>query len=291
MRTRYPAALGGIVMTFALLVGCASTIGGSGAPQSTPPVTATTTAIATAVPPSTVTQTETLTQTRTAPPSTVQTSKPAPPRSTSSSAGPTNPSDAEIRAKVASAVGVVETYWVDLFSMWTDDAGNPVAWWPPQLLNGDGFFDSATGPVPYCGADNDTAGNAFFCGSVAAGTGFMAWDMQFFRDYSYLGDAMFFMVVAHETGHAAQTRFEHDGEGPAVLNEYELQADCIGGATLAKAEQDGYLILEYGDLQEMTNVSHALGDYSGDIHGTPEERDAWFQRGYHGDIESCLGNR
>lgn len=119
----------------------------------------------------------------------------------------------------------------------------------------------------------------------------MAWDMQFFRDYRYLGDAMFFMVVAHETGHAAQIRFEHDGEGPAVLNEYELQADCIGGATLAKAEQDGYLILEDGDLQEMTNVSRALGDYSGDSHGTPEERDTWFQRGYNGDIESCLGNR
>jgi len=38
MRTRYPAALGGIAITFALVVGCASTTAGSGAPQSTPPV-------------------------------------------------------------------------------------------------------------------------------------------------------------------------------------------------------------------------------------------------------------
>lgn len=142
MRTRYPAALGGIVITLALAVGCASTTGGSGAPQSIPPLTAVTTATATVVPPSTVTQTETLTQTRTAQPGTVQTSDRALPRSTSSSARPTDPSDAEIRTEVAAAVGVVETYWVDLFSTWKDDAGNPVAWWTPELLNGDGFFDS-----------------------------------------------------------------------------------------------------------------------------------------------------
>ena len=288
MRTRYRAALGGIVTTYALVVGCASTTGGSGAPQSIPPVTSSTTTLEQ----TTVTRTQTLTQTTTVQTTPAQPSTPAPPRYTSVPSTSTDPSDAEIRAKVAAAVGVVETYWDDLFSTWVDDAGNPVAWWPPQLLNGDGFFDSASGSVPRCGNDDgDNADNAFFCGSVAAGTGYMAWDMQLFRDYSHLGDAVFYMVVAHETGHAAQVRFEHDGEGPAVLPQRELQADCIGGATLAKAEQDGYLTGEDGDLEEMTQVSLAMGDYSGDSHGTPEERDAWFQRGYQGDIESCLGNR
>ena len=98
-------------------------------------------------------------------------------------------------------------------------------------------------------------------------------------------------MVAHETAHAAQVRFEHDDEGPAVLGQTELQADCIGGATLAKAEQDGYFTIDDHDLAAMTEVSHALGDYSGDSHGTPEQRDAWFKQGYQGDIESCLGNR
>ena len=36
MRTRYPAAIGGIVTALALLVGCASTTAGSGVRQSTP---------------------------------------------------------------------------------------------------------------------------------------------------------------------------------------------------------------------------------------------------------------
>ena len=156
-------------------------------------------------------------------------------------------SDSEIRSQVASAVGVVNTYWVDLFNTWVDDDGNPVAWWQPQLLNGDGFYDSASGPLPSCDGDNDTAGNAFFCGNALTGTGFMAWDMQFLRDYSHLGEVVFYMVVA--------------------------------------------LTIDDADLAEMTEVSHALGDYSGDIHGTPEQRDAWFQEGYQGDIESCLRNR
>ena len=187
---------------------------------------------------------------------------------------------------------MVNTYWMDLFTTWEDDFGNPVAWWQPQLLNGDGFFDSTSDPLPRCGDDADTAGNAFFCGSIRTGTGYMAWDMEFFREYSYLGEAVFYMVVAHETAHAAQTRFQHDGEAPAVLvDDYELQADCIGGATLAKAEADGYLAVRPGELEEMTRVSHAMGDYSGGGHGTPEQRDAWFQRGYQGDIESCLGER
>jgi len=200
-------------------------------------------------------------------------------------------SDAEIRTQTASAMNVVQTYWTDLFKTWVDHAGKPISWWRPTLLNGDGFFDSAAGQVGYCHGNGNTADNAFFCGDVTTGTGYMAWDMDLFRHYAYLGDAVIYMVVAHETAHAAQIRFEHDGEAPAVLAEYELQADCIGGATLAKAAKDGYLTIDGAALQDMTNVATAIGDYSGDIHGTPEERDAWFKKGYHGDIESCLGHR
>ena len=119
----------------------------------------------------------------------------------------------------------------------------------------------------------------------------MAWDMQLLRKFAHLGNAALYMVVAHETAHAAQARFEYDGEAPAVLFQFELQADCIGGATLAKAEHDGYLTIQHGALNEMTKVSIALGDYSGDAHGTPAQRDTWFKRGYNGDIESCLGHR
>ena len=93
-----------------------------------------------------------------------------------------------------------------------------------------------------------------------------------------------------------RTRFLHDGEVEAVLDnwegEYELQADCIGGATLAKAEQEGLLTRDPGDLEEMAQVSAHSGSYTDHSHGTPEQRREYFQRGYQSaDIESCLGNR
>jgi len=157
---------------------------------------------------------------------------------------------------------VVEEYWTELFVSWD------VVWVQPSLWNGDGFYDSALWPAaglrPNCDGPAPV-GNAFYC----AGAGFMAWDMQLFRENWYLGDAFVYMVVAHETAHAAQARFIADGEGPAVLPQEELQADCIAGATLAGAEQAGYLLLEQGDQEELVNVLISLGDAApGEGHGT-----------------------
>ncbi len=308
MRLRTLSAVGGTVAVALVLSACAG-VSGNGTPSSPPapvtvtarvtvtaPVTRTVTSTAKVtvtatkripapVPPA-VTKTATVTQTQTETETETQTSTPHP--GAEISAGM---SDAEIRTKTASAMNVVQTYWTDLFSTWKDHAGKPISWWRPSLWNGDGFFDSTAGQDASCGADVNNADNAFFCPDPTTGTGYMAWDMDFFRQHAYLGDAVIYMVVAHETAHAAQTRFKYDGEAPAVLSQYELQADCIGGATLAKAAKDGYLTIDDGALQDMTNVSAAIGDYSGDIHGTPEQRDAWFKKGYHGDIESCLGHR
>ena len=54
-------------------------------------------------------------------------------------------------------------------------------------------------------------------------------------------ETAFYVVVAHEMGHAAQARFIYDGEGPVVLDQTsvcdETQADCIAGATVAAARR------------------------------------------------------
>ena len=61
------------------------------------------------------------------------------------------------------------------------------------------------------------------------------------------GDGPIYATVAHEVGHAAQARFWYDDEAGATPSPYdkrfELQADCLAGATIAKAQQDGYLTL------------------------------------------------
>jgi hypothetical protein len=295
MRTRTLSAAAGMAMALTLVVGCASSIAGSPTPQST---SATAAAVqsspaamttVTTAPQSTVTQTVTLA---------ADTPEPPPP-STVPVADPGASSDAEIRTEVAGAVTVVDQYWQNLFGTWHGPDGGPVYWWTPQLYHGDGFYDSALGlPGPICNGESVGPDNASFCseGYGATGFGSLSWDMELFRPFAAQGnDAVYYMVVAHETAHAAQARFIFDDQGPAVLDDTsvarETQADCIAGATLAKAAQDGYLTIDDGNQEEIHTVMGKFGDYEND-HGTPAQRYSAFEQGYQtADIESCLGNR
>lgn len=80
---------------------------------------------------------------------------------------------AEIRVRTANAFAVVNTYWADLFANWVDDAGEPVQWWTPDRMNGDGFYDSANRDPIDCGG---TVGplNASFCPD-GYGSGTVSW--------------------------------------------------------------------------------------------------------------------
>ena len=70
----------------------------------------------------------------------------------------------------------------------------------------------------------------------------------------------------------------------------EQQADCLSGATLAKAEQDGYVNAEPGAVDEI--ISFISGMESGGDHGSSAARKHAFQHGHDtGDVESCLYNR
>ena len=69
----------------------------------------------------------------------------------------------------------------------------------------------------------------------------------------------------------------------------ELQADCLAGATLAKAEQDGYLTADPGRYATIVTALAELNE-PGD-HGTDAQRIAAYNLGYDGDIESCLYNK
>lgn len=138
--------------------------------------------------------------------------------------------------------------------------------------NGNGFYDTATGLAPYF--YDEQVGGATFCRTMD-GSGWLSWDMDFFRPFAAKGnDVVFYFTVAHETAHAAQWRFIWDGEGPATTDTTsvleETQADCIGGVTLAKTAQDDYLTIEPVDMEgEITDVMIKIGDYEND-HGPPK---------------------
>jgi len=293
MRTRTLVAAIGISSVLTLAVGCATPIPGSATAQSTSPsvLAVSSSSIAastvTVVPPSTVTVTASPEPTTPLAPSTVTVPDPG------------TTSDTEIRTEVTAAVTVVDQYWQNLFSTWHGPDGGPVFWWTPQLYHGDGFYDSALGvPGPTCDGEAVGPDNASFCsdGYGVSGFGSLSWDMELFRPFAAQGnDAVYYLVVAHETAHAAQSRFDFDNQDPAVLDDttvaLETQADCIAGATLAKAAQDGYLTIDAGDEQEIQAVMIKFGDFEND-HGTPIERYSAFEEGYQtADIESCLGQR
>lgn len=205
----------------------------------------------------------------------------------------TDASDENIHLEAAAAVSVTQRFWAESFAGLTYTDGSSEQWSPPELWNGDGFYDSAAGTVADCGDGRNYTGNAFFCGNATKGTGFLAWDLQFFHQHLDLGRTMVYMVIAHETGHAVQARLVHDGVPGALFDgskRYELQADCLGGATLGRAVRDGYLTLPPTASDEMTRVAIAFGgDPAG--HGNPDQRNDAFQRGFAGaDMQACLSD-
>jgi predicted metalloprotease len=168
----------------------------------------------------------------------------------------------------------------------------------------------------------ETAGQTA-CGQIDADSGpaycegdaTMVLPIAFFRD-RLIGatdqggnDAAVAAVVAHEFGHHVQalsgileaTR-EAVAKNPDAANlmsvAKELSADCLMGAWMSTARDDGRI--EDGDIDEVLGALTRIGDDSltadsGQVadaatfdHGTSAQREYWFAEGYDtGDVEKC----
>jgi uncharacterized protein len=173
-----------------------------------------------------------------------------------------------------SAVSVVNEFWTREFRR------QGARYQPPRVAGG---YTGTDGPS--CGGQPSVPGNAFYCPSGD----FLAWDDDLMRaGYDQIGDAWVYLVIAHEWGHAIQARLR-----PAAVSEaVELQADCLAGATLQGAADEGLLIIEQGDEQEITDTLTAVADdypwTDSSSHGDASERTAAFNQGTGGGVESCL---
>jgi predicted metalloprotease len=152
---------------------------------------------------------------------------------------------------------------------------------PPRVA---GPYTGNSGPR--CAGQPSVPGNAYYC---PAGD-FLAWDENLMRaGYDRIGDAWVYLIIAHEWGHAIQARLRRGQVSVAA----ELQADCLAGAALQGAVDDGRLTLEAGDTEEISQtlvvVSDAFPWTDESSHGNARQRTSAFSAGASGGVPACIG--
>lgn len=191
---------------------------------------------------------------------------------TPAGADPVTPQEADADQNLA--YRSVDGYWS---RHWSDNFTGRYA--PPINV---GLYDSRQAPVP-CAGGLWTSNNAWYCGATDS----VGFDLKFMERVYELGDSFIFFVVAHEWGHAIQSRLVPDIQ--AVRR--ELQADCLAGAALFGAARDGTVQFEDGEARELINSLNSVADeypwtMTGD-HGNADERIANFRTGFNGPM-ACL---
>jgi predicted metalloprotease len=174
-----------------------------------------------------------------------------------------------------SAVRATDTYWKNHFSdLFGRDYRSPVV---------EGGYAGDQGPR--CAGQPSVPFNAFYCPSGD----FIAWDENLMAaGYRQIGDAWVYLIIAHEWGHAIQSRLDR----AAVSMAAELQADCLAGATLQGATRDGLLKIEPGDDQELLQTLVAVADdfpwTSESDHGDAQQRITSFNAGVTDGPAACI---
>jgi len=205
--------------------------------------------------------------------------------------------DDEQQAFVRFVTGNIDDTWRKVFSEGgqTYEPPTTVLYQRGVQTNGCGSAASAVGPF-YCPADQK-----------------IYIDLSFFRELSERfgapGDFARAYVIAHEVGHHVQNllgvsddvnrqRQEDPGSANELSVRLELQADCLAGVWAHSAYEQR--LLEPGDLEEGLGAAAAVGDdriqqKSGRqidreswTHGSSEQRQRWFQKGFDGgDPRAC----
>lgn len=161
------------------------------------------------------------------------------------------------------------------------------------------------------------------CGDASGATGpfYCPIDQKAYLDTAFFttmerqlgagGDFAAAYVIAHEVAHHVQDELgilQRANEAKANVGQtranaisvrVELQADCLSGVW-AKAAGQQFNSLEPGDIKEAMNAAKQIGDdtlqrSAGRVpaphtftHGTSEQRQSWFERGYRsGSVSQC----
>ena len=172
------------------------------------------------------------------------------------------------------AVQISDAFW----RSWFRDQGRRYV--SPRVAGG---YTGTGGPR--CAGEPSVPGNAYYCPSG----NFLAWDENLMRaGYTQIGDAWVYLVIAHEWGHAIQAQLPRR----LVARQIELQADCLAGAALQGASDQGLVRIEEGDDEEIQRTLAAVADdypwTDESSHGNAQQRISAFRTGLSG-VDACLG--
>lgn len=160
--------------------------------------------------------------------------------------------------------------------------------------------DPAATPPPCVNRAADLADQAFYCPAADA----VAWDADGLVPalHDRFGPVGVAVVIAHEVGHAVQSRLGVDVEQgrdperfPTIL--LESMADCYAGAALARFAEEPVAGLPLGPaerdqaMQALVGFSDPLGVAAGDesAHGNAFDRVSAFQDGWSEGATLCAG--
>ena len=191
----------------------------------------------------------------------------------------------EIDTLATNAVADIQEFWAARFPPDFDAEFDPIG----RLVS----YDSEGAGAQLCGADTNGLVNAFYCPQEDT----IAWDRgQLLPSLAdQFGPMAVVLVLAHEIGHAVQTRLDLvDATTPTIVA--EQQADCFAG-TFMRHTAEGrapHFRLSTGDgLNNVLAAIFLLRDQVGSLltkrgaHGSAFDRVAAFQFGFTDGNRRC----
>jgi predicted metalloprotease len=182
------------------------------------------------------------------------------------------------------AIADLEQYWAEQFPKLYDKEF--------EQISGGYYAVTADSPAPPCTTSpEEVAGNAFYCSTKDV----VAWDAQQLLPelQDKFGPFTIAVVMAHEWGHAVQTRSNFTGRTVTQ----ELQADCFAGAWSRHAQEDKVFEVNAADLDSALAGVLDLRDTPGtskidpNAHGSGFDRVSAFQDGYDNGLDRCKDYR
>lgn len=217
----------------------------------------------------------------------------------SSGSSEITPADERAAQFVSVTLADTEEVWADIFRQQVGQA-----YTPPTLVLFKGSTQSA------CGGATAASG-PFYCPPEKKAFLDTAFFSTMETQMGAGGDFAAAYVVAHEIAHHVQNELGilgqanriraqvSESESNGISVRIELQADCFSGIW-ARNAQAKFGSLERGDIAEAMNAAKQIGDDTLQrnagrsvqphtfTHGTSEQRQRWFARGYdNGDLAIC----